>query len=246
MSRLSASRTSPTTSRSGRMRRASLTNRRSGISPSPSRFGCRHWRPTTSRRGNCSSKISSTVITRSRLPMLAARQFSIVVLPAWVAPETRMLRPLDTAAPRKRADCGVSVPSSTRCSRRLAFTTNFLMFTAQCLRVTSGMTTCSLEPSGSAASTKGDDMSRRRPELLSILSTRSRTCCSVRLREVSSDSPLRATKISLGALSQISSIEGSSSRGCSTPKPATASKRNRRAASSGPMGGRGPMSARSS
>ena len=131
MSRLSASRTSPTTSRSGRMRRASLTSRRSGISPSPSRFGCRHCSPTTSRSGNCSSKISSTVMTRSRVPMLAARQLSMVVLPAWVAPETRMFSPLATAAPRNRAACGVSVPSSTRCSSRLAFTTNLRMLMAQ-------------------------------------------------------------------------------------------------------------------
>ena len=35
-----------------------------GISPDPSRFGCRHCRPTTSRSGSCSSKISSTVTTR--------------------------------------------------------------------------------------------------------------------------------------------------------------------------------------
>ncbi len=193
ISRLSASRTSPTTRRSGRIRRASFTSLRSGISPSPSRLGCLHWRPTTSRSGNWSSKISSTVMTRSRLPMLAAKQLSMVVLPAWVEPDTRMFSPLDTAAPRKRADCGVRVPNSTKCSSRLAFTTNLRMFTAQCLRVTSGMTTWSLEPSGNAASTKGDDMSRRRPELFSIRSTRSRTCWSVRLREVSSDSPFLAT-----------------------------------------------------
>ena len=41
-SRLSSWRTSPTTMRDGRMRSASLTSRRSGISPVPSRFGCRH------------------------------------------------------------------------------------------------------------------------------------------------------------------------------------------------------------
>ncbi|MNI78667.1 hypothetical protein D3C73_1350610 [compost metagenome] len=39
MSRLSASRTSPTIKRSGRIRSASLTSLRKGMSPSPSRFG---------------------------------------------------------------------------------------------------------------------------------------------------------------------------------------------------------------
>ena len=41
-SRLSAWRTSPTMIRDGRIRSASLTSRRSGISPVPSRRGCRH------------------------------------------------------------------------------------------------------------------------------------------------------------------------------------------------------------
>ena len=51
MSSDSASRTSPMMMRLGRMRSASLTRRRSGISPVPSSEGCLHCRPTTSRRG---------------------------------------------------------------------------------------------------------------------------------------------------------------------------------------------------
>ena len=43
-SRDSAWRTSPTTSRVGRMRSASRTSRRSGISPVPSRLASRVWR----------------------------------------------------------------------------------------------------------------------------------------------------------------------------------------------------------
>ena len=49
-SRDSASRTSPTTSRSGRIRSASLISRRSVISPVPSRLGWRHCMATVSRR----------------------------------------------------------------------------------------------------------------------------------------------------------------------------------------------------
>ena len=92
-SRLSACRTSPTMIRDGRIRSASLTRRRSGISPVPSRLGCRHCIDATSRSGICSSKTSSQVTTRSRGGIAALRQLSRVVLPAWVPPATRMLRP---------------------------------------------------------------------------------------------------------------------------------------------------------
>ena len=48
--------------------------------------------------------------------------------------------------------------------------TNLRMFTDQCRRVMSGITTCSREPSGSIASTNGVDRSTRRPEDFSIFS----------------------------------------------------------------------------
>ncbi len=53
------------------------------------------------------------------------------------------------------------------------------MLTDQCRRVMSGITTCSREPSGSIASTNGVLRSTRRPVVLSIRSTRSRTWPSV-------------------------------------------------------------------
>ena len=193
MSRLSASRTSPTTSRSGRIRSASFTSRRSGISPVPSRFAWRHCMATTSRSATLSSKTSSTVTTRSRGPMAAHRQLSMVVFPACVAPETRILSPEATAACRKSAACVVSEPSATRSCSLRARATNLRMFTAQWARVTSGMTTCSREPSGRDASTKGELRSRRRPEDFSIRSTSVRTWDSLNARLVSSDSPPRAT-----------------------------------------------------
>ncbi len=61
----SASRTSPTTSRSGRIRSASLMSRRSVTSPVPSRLGCRHCIATVSALPTASSKVSSTVTIRS-------------------------------------------------------------------------------------------------------------------------------------------------------------------------------------
>ena len=51
-------------------------------------------------------------------------------------------------------------------------------------------------------------------------STRSRTSCSPSTMEVSSLTPPRATNTLVGALIHTSSIDGSSSSGCSAPKPA--------------------------
>ena len=50
--------------REGRIRSASLTSRRSLISPVPSRLGCRHCMLTTSGNGILSSQTSSAVISR--------------------------------------------------------------------------------------------------------------------------------------------------------------------------------------
>jgi hypothetical protein len=54
------------------------------------------------------------------------------------------------------------------------------------------------------------ERSRRRPDALSICSTRSRTWARVRMVEVSSAAPRRATKTCAGSLIQISSTSGSS------------------------------------
>ena len=84
----------------------------------PSSPDCRVCIGTQSGCGNRSSKTSSALTTRSPPGIAAARQFSIVVLPACVPPATRMLRPARTEASRKAAAPGVRLPSSTRsCSR---------------------------------------------------------------------------------------------------------------------------------
>ena len=219
MSRDSASRTSPMRMRSGRIRRASLTRRRNSMAPVPSRFGWRHCMPTTSRSGTDSSKISSQVTTRSRGGIEAERQLSIVVLPDWVAPETRMFMPLSTAACSSEAAPALREFMRTRSGRRRARTTNLRMLMLVCLRVISGITACSREPSGREASTKGEERSRRRPEGLSMRSSRLLMARGLRCRPVSSLSPLRAMKISSGELIQISSTLSSSRKGWMTPKP---------------------------
>jgi len=197
-SRLSACRTSPTTMREGLIRNASLTRRRKGTSPVPSSEGCRHCMAATSLSGIFSSKTSSTVTTRSRGGMAAPRQLSRVVFPACVPPATRMLSPAATQASRNALAAGVRVPMRTRSSSRSARTTNFRTLTNQSSLVMSGITTWRRDPSGNVASTNGDERSTRRPEDLSMRSTRSRTSSRVSTVLVNSDTPPLATKTRVG------------------------------------------------
>ncbi len=132
-----------------------------------------------------------------------------------------MFRPHTTAASRKRAACSVSVPSVTRSPTVWARATYLRMLTLQCSRVTSGITAWRRSPPGRDASTNGLLRSSRRPEILSMCSTRSRTWVSVRIVGVNSETPARATKTCDGRLIQISSTSGSSMYCWSGPKPAT-------------------------
>ncbi len=215
----SASRTSPTTRRSGRIRRASLISRRRVISPVPSRLGWRHCIATQSGLEADSSKVSSTVTTRSSGRALASSAPSSVVLPDCVAPDTRMFCPLRTQRCKNSAACFVSEPSRVSSRRSRMPRRNLRTLTAQCARVMSGMTTCSRDPSGSEASTNGELRSTRRPVECSIRSTSSRTCNSVRARSTRSETPSRAMNTRSGPLIQSSSTLGSSRNGWSGPNP---------------------------
>ena len=105
--------------RDGRIRSDSLTSRRNVISPVPSRLGWRHCIATTSRAWICSSNTSSQVTIRSWLPTAPARQFSRVVLPACVPPDTRMLSPATTHASRSwRRAHAPRAGAAAGCSRR--------------------------------------------------------------------------------------------------------------------------------
>ena len=142
-SRHSSARTSPTMIRLGRIRRLSLTRSRSRISPVPSNPLWRVCIATQSGWGKRSSKTSSALTTRSPPGMAAAKQLSRVVLPACVAPATRMLSPARTEASRNAAARGVRVPSSTSSWRRAAVRMNFRMFTADQPRLMPSRTTWS-------------------------------------------------------------------------------------------------------
>jgi hypothetical protein len=121
-----------------------------------------------------------------------------------------MLSPAVTAASRKRAACSDRLSSPTRSAIRVARTTNLRMFTAEKPRAMPSSTTWRRCPSGSIASTNGWETSTRRPLDLSIRSTSSCTWAAVRIVEVSSCLPPRATKTRLGSLIQTSSTVGSS------------------------------------
>ena len=93
------------------------------------------------------------------------------------------------------------------------------MLTAQSCLVTSGIATCSLEPSCKVASTKGSDLSSRRPESLSIRSTACLISVAVSSKGMRSVTEPLAIKTCPGELIQTSSIPGSSSSCCKEPKP---------------------------
>ena len=227
--------------RLGRIRSASLTRSRSTISPVCSRPACRVCMATQSGWLNRNSKTSSTLTIRSPPGTEAARQLSIVVLPACVPPATRMLSPARTDDSRKRAACGVRLPSATRSDSRWARSRNLRMLTAVKPRVMPSSTTCSRWPSGSMASTKGVLMSRRRPLDFSIRSTSSLTWAASRRRLVSSWRPRRAMNTRLGSLIHTSSTSGSSRNGCSGPKPDTRATSSPTMTSSSAIGATAPV-----
>ncbi len=165
---------------------------------------------------------TSTTADASTTTARDIAQSSITHAPG-LPPAATRFTPATTAASKNRAHCGVIVPRRTSSSRELARSTNFRMLTAQWRRVTSGITTCSREPSDSDASTNGVDRSTRRPLARSISSTRSWTCSSLSTVPVRIGRPALATKTLSGWLIQISSTSGSSKYSCNGPSPMTRS-----------------------
>ena len=108
MSSASSPRTSPTTMRSGRIRRALITSSRCRTAPLPSTLGGRHSSRTTCSCFSRSSAESSMVTMRSRSEMNPESTLSKVVLPAPVPPETTMFSRAFTAYFSTSSICGVS------------------------------------------------------------------------------------------------------------------------------------------
>ena len=141
----------------------------------------------------------------------------MVVLPACVAPLTRIFAPAETSEFKKSQTSVVRTPSSTKSFSSKLRSKCLRILTAQCSAVISGIVTCNLEPSGSRASTKGCERSKRRPLHIRARSTIFLTSSPVSSRFVSSLRPFRATKIRSGELIQISSILESLIKGKSGP-----------------------------
>ena len=116
MSSASGPRHSPTTMRSGRMRRAFFTRSRIVYSPAPSMLAALVSSVTTCSLASCSSVVSSIVTIRSLSGMKSLRQLSSVVLPVPVPPVTRMFLRPSTAARRNSAAVRVIAPLAIRSS----------------------------------------------------------------------------------------------------------------------------------
>ena len=107
MSSASPERHSPTTMRSGRIRRQLRTRSRMVTSPRPSMFGGRASSVSTCSWWSWSSLASSTVTMRSSEGMNEDSTLRVVVLPVPVPPETMTFRRPTTQACRNRGGVGV-------------------------------------------------------------------------------------------------------------------------------------------
>ena len=106
--------------------------------------------------------------------------FRVVVFPAPVPPDTRMLIRPPTAARRKSVTCSESVPKEIRSCDSNGSWENLRMVRTGPSNASGGMMAFTREPSGSRASTYGEDSSMRRPTRATILSMVRRSCSSFR------------------------------------------------------------------
>ena len=208
----SASLTSPTIIRLGRIRRDSLINLRSEISPSPSKLAFRVCSAIQSGIFGFNSKTSSIVITRSPGDICEISAFKNVVFPDWVPPLTNILKPLLIELINRSNISLFIEPNSIKSANEFPWFKCLRILTAQCLAVTSGIATCNLLPSGNLASTNGLLTSRRLPPQINNLSIKSCTSSLLKTRLVNSLLPLRATNTRFGVFIQISSTKSSSIR----------------------------------
>ena len=178
MSRASSPRTSPTMMRSGRMRRALMTNCRCLTAPLPSMLGGRVSRRTTWRWRSVSSAASSIVTMRSLSEMNPDSTLSSVVFPAPVPPDTMTLVRQATAARTKSSIGCVSESRSTRSCAPSRSVRNRRIDSTGPSSARGGMMALTREPSASLASTIGLDSSMRRPTELTIRSMIRSRCAS--------------------------------------------------------------------
>lgn len=194
MSSTSWLRTSPSSTRSGRIRRALRIRSRAVTSPRPSTLGGRVSRRTTCSWPSCNSAASSMVTRRSYGEMLRLSTLSNVVLPAPVPPLIRMLQRRWTAPSRNTSISSLKVPDASRsvaCSGSLR---NLRIDRQGPSSASGGMMALTRLPSGRRASTIGLDSSMRRPSGARMRRmTRSTCSSSMKRMSVLLRMPLRST-----------------------------------------------------
>ncbi len=188
MSRVSPPRTSPTMTRSGRMRSELRTRSRMVTWPLPSTFGGRLSRVITWDCWSRSSAESSMVTIRSSSGISPERALRRVVFPVPVAPETMTLNLARTRPASSRVSCSSSEPTAI-ISWRVNARGKRRMVRMGPLSESGGMITLTRSPEGSRASTIGLASSTRR---LTVETMRSMVCmsCSVEEKRSGSSSSL--------------------------------------------------------
>ena len=182
------------TMRSGRIRKALISNSRWRTAPSPSRLGGRVSSRTTCGCLSCNSAASSMVTTRSFGAMNADKALSIVVLPEPVPPDTTMFNRDFTTPLSSSIIPSVRERHATRSSGISLSVPKRRIDSSGPSTESGAMMALTRDPSARRASTIGEDSSTRRPTCETILSImRSRWLSSLNETLVNSSWPLRST-----------------------------------------------------
>ncbi len=234
ISRTSAPRTSPTTRRSGRIRRLCRTRATMSTCPLPSTLAGRVCSRTVCGCTTASSRTSSTTTIRSPTSTPASSAASRVVLPEPVPPlTTKECRPATIAASTWVHSCG-KAPAAWSCASELTRRRGMRRLMWAPPSTSGGRRACSRTPPGSSPSTYGLASSSRRRARPASRTARRRTFSSspssqsawVRPAPLSIHTPA----VPLTSTSVTSSRARSGSRG---PAPST-SELSRAAAASTP------------
>jgi len=221
-------RTSPTTSRSGRIRSALATRSptsRSRFSASPAAMSC-GWRVSRLKRlalSRSSSAVSSTTPTRSAGSKRSVSERRNVVLPAPVSPATRKFALACTSLASSSAISVERPPSVTqsRPCRPLGSRSSRSRLNLRIDRYgppTGGMTAFTRDPSAIRASTIGWATESSRPARAAIRSESSMSSRELpRRTSVDSRRPRRSTNTASGPFTRMSETSGSPTSGCSAP-----------------------------
>ena len=213
-------RTSPRTTRSGRILSAWRTNSVREMPPIPSALGCLPSRLRQCGWFGSSSLESSTTTMRSSAGTRESSAPRSVVLPAPVPPLIRNGTRRTTMASSRSSPRSDTESFASNCSRLgldRAGTRNEMQVPGE---ATGDSTACNLVPSGSLPSTNGCASSSRLPAAAANRTARRRTCSSSTNTTPARSRPApRSTNTSLAPLTTTSETLSSCSRSSSGPAP---------------------------